>query len=186
MTSRSTLNREADLAVIETMGIRYEILDDAYEAQLAVAVNYMQETGRPFALVVKKGRLTLIRFLRLDKPFRISREEALEAVIASVEPDAFLVSTTGKTSREIFEIRERRGKAMTGFFDGCQWGTLFHCAGMSLGSDKTIYCIDGDGSFLMHMGAAGIMAQYAKSNLKYILINNGAIRVCRRAADDLS
>lgn len=164
------------LPLLETMGIRYEILDDAYEAQLAVAVNYMQETGRPFALVVKKGTFDAYPLPAADKPFRISREEALEAVIASVEPDAFLVSTTGKTSREIFEIRERRGEGHARDFltVGSMGHTSSIALGMSLGSDKTIYCIDGDGSFLMHMGAAGIMAQYAKSNLKYILINNGA------------
>ena len=46
--------------------------------------------------------------------------------------------------------------------------------GMSLGTDKNIYCIDGDGSFLMHMGSLAIIGQNANDNFKYILINNGA------------
>jgi len=46
--------------------------------------------------------------------------------------------------------------------------------GMALGTDRRVYCIDGDGAFIMHMGAAAITAQQAAENFRYVLINNGA------------
>lgn len=164
------------LPLLETMGIRYELLEEDYEPQIARAAAYMQETGRPFALVVKKGSFDSYKLPAAEPKFQISRETALETIIANIEPDSFIVSTTGKTSREIFEIRERRGEGHSRDFltVGSMGHTSSIALGMSLGSQQQIYCIDGDGSFLMHMGAAGIMAQNAKSNLKYIVINNGA------------
>ena len=164
------------LPLLETMGIQYEILEDDYQPQLERAAAYMKETGCPYALVVKKGAFDSYKLAAAEPQFQISRETALETIINDIEPDSFIVSTTGKTSREIFEIRERRGEGHARDFltVGSMGHTSSIALGMSLGSNQTIYCIDGDGSFLMHMGAAGIMAQNAKSNLKYIVINNGA------------
>ena len=100
----------------------------------------------------------------------------MEEIIDTIGPADFIVSTTGKTSREVFEIRERRGEGHANDF--LTVGGMGHASsiamGMCLGTDRDVYCIDGDGAFLMHLGAIPVVAQHARENLRYILINNGA------------
>lgn len=36
-----------------------------------------------------------------------------------------------------------------------------------------VYCLDGDGSVLMHMGAMASIGQNGTSNLKHVIFNNG-------------
>jgi phosphonopyruvate decarboxylase len=164
------------LPLLECMGIDYQVLNDDYKAQLETALNYIREESKPYALVVQKGTFSDYKITKEAPRHTIKREEALEAAMGVIEDDAFIVSTTGKTSREIFEIRERWNQGHS--HDFLTVGSMGHTAsialGMSIGSDKNIYCIDGDGSFIMHMGGMGIAAANAGKNFKYILINNGA------------
>ena len=164
------------LALLEAMGIAYEILQDDYKPQIDRAVQYMREQSKPFAIVVRKGMFSPYKVAveKTDDP--LSREEALQCVLDCIPAEDFIVSTTGKTSREIFEIREARGQSHSGDFltVGGMGHTSSIALGMSLGTDRNVYCIDGDGSFIMHMGAFAINADKAGANFKYILNNNGA------------
>ncbi len=164
------------LALLDAMGIEYEILQDDYVPQLDRAVTYMRDNSQPFALVVRKGTFSEYKATKEDNGYPLSREEALACVMDNIGEDDFIVSTTGKTSREIFELREARGQGHAGDFltVGGMGHTSSIALGMSLGTDKNVYCIDGDGSFLMHMGAFAINANKAGANFKYILNNNGA------------
>jgi len=164
------------IPLLETMGINYQILDENYETQLNDCCSYMKKTGKPTALIVKKGSFFNYETEKAKEQFQLKREAALEIIIDNIEKDSFVVSTTGKTSREIFEIRERRREDHSRDFltVGSMGHTSSIALGMSIGTKKDIYCIDGDGSFIMHMGGLGIAAQNAQNNFKYILINNGA------------
>ena len=75
----------------------------------------------------------------------------------------------------IFEIREKNNQNHSNDF--LTVGSMGHASsiafGISLGTDKNIYCIDGDGAFLMHMGGLAVAVQNAKNNFRYIMINNG-------------
>jgi phosphonopyruvate decarboxylase len=106
----------------------------------------------------------------------MTREQALAILLDAVGPRAVLVSTTGKTSREIFELREGRGEGHERDF--LTVGSMGHTAsialGVALGTNRRVYCVDGDGSFLMHMGSLAVAAQHWPANLTYVLINNGA------------
>ena len=168
---------ELTLPLLDIMRIKYEILDDNYEEQVNRAIAYMVEHDRPYALVIKKGvfeNYTALKPLPIAE-YELTREDALEIVIDALRADDFVVSTTGKTSREIFEIRERRGEGHANDF--LTVGGMGHTAsiafGMALGSSANVYCIDGDGSFLMHMGSLGVIAQNIRPNFHYIIINNG-------------
>ena len=44
--------------------------------------------------------------------------------------------------------------------------------GYSLSSKYETICIDGDGSFLMHLGSIKTVATFANKNFKYLLLNN--------------
>ncbi len=164
------------LPLLETLGVEYQVLDGNFKEQIDSAYEYMRNTSKPYALVVKKGTFTPYKMKKQDNDYSMTREEALKEIIDNLGEDDFIVSTTGKTSREIFEIREtlHQGHGNDFLTVGSMGHTSSIALGMSLGTDKKVYCIDGDGSFLMHMGAAAIVANNQKDNLRYILINNGA------------
>ena len=167
---------ELTLPLLDTLGIKYFILNEDYEEQIKQCYDYIKQTEKPIALVVKKDT-----FSKYEKDFvsnnnnSLSREEALEIIINNLDNNDFIVSTTGKTSREIFEIREKNKTDHSKDFltVGSMGHTSSLALGISLNTDKNIYCIDGDGAFIMHMGGLAIAIQNAKDNFKYILINNG-------------
>ena len=164
------------LGLLDAMGIAYRVLDDDYEAHLNACSEYLNTEGKPIALIVRKDQFSPCKAPKAKARFTLTREQALEQILAAIEPDALVVSTTGKTSREIFEIRERRGQDHA--HDFLTVGSMGHTAsialGLSLGTDRPVYCVDGDGSFLMHMGGMAVAASVAGPNFHYILINNGA------------
>lgn len=163
--------------LLETMGIDYAVLDpESWQDQVRWAVEQLRTANRPVALVVRKGAFGKFAAQERATELTLSREQALETIIENIDPADFIVSTTGKTSREVFEIRERRGEGHA--HDFLTVGGMGHASsiamGMALGTDHRVYTIDGDGAFLMHMGAVAITAQQARDNFRYVLINNGA------------
>ncbi|MCK4903902.1 MAG: phosphonopyruvate decarboxylase, partial [Candidatus Marinimicrobia bacterium] len=104
-----------------------------------------------------------------------TREEALEILLKQIPDDAVIVSTTGKTSREIFEIREKNNEPH--FKDFLTVGSMGHCSSIALGialaqPKRKVICIDGDGAFLMHMGSLATIGKSQPSNFYHILMNN--------------
>ncbi len=163
-------------SLLDTMGICYEVLDDTYGEQLSRAFAYMAEYKKPYALVVKKGTFSSYAFKAASSDCVLTREGALQIILNNLGKNDVVVSTTGKTSREIFEIRERNGQGHAADF--LTVGSMGHTAsiayGVSLGTDKTVWCIDGDGSFLMHMGSMAVLGTRLRENFKYILNDNHA------------
>ena len=164
------------IELLETMGIKYIILSDDYEDKIYEAVKYMNIESKPVALLVKKGMFSSFELEKEKNHLKMSREEALEEIISKLNTDDIIVSTTGKTSREVFEIREKNNQ--THECDFLTVGSMGHTSsiamGISLFTDKNVYCIDGDGSMLMHLGSLGVAAKNVSKNFKYILINNGS------------
>ncbi len=167
---------ELTLPLLETLGIPYFMLDDGYELQIKKCYELIEETKKAVALVVRKD--SFFKYERKElyqNPFTLSREEILEVLVKNIDDNDFIVSTTGKTSREIFEIREKYH--MSHDNDFLTVGSMGHTSSLALGismfSDKNIYCVDGDGAFLMHMGGLAVAMQNVKDNFKYILLNNG-------------
>lgn len=163
--------------LLAAMGVPYEVLShDDWEGQLKRSIDQMEKESRPVALVIQKGLFASYPFTPEDNGAFMSREEALKVILSNLKDSDFVVSTTGKTSREIFEIREASGQKHSNDFltVGGMGHTSSIAFGMAIGSDKDVWCIDGDGSFLMHMGAFPVIAQNAPRNFKYILNNNGA------------
>lgn len=164
------------LPLLETMGIEYMILGKNYQEQIDRCYQYMKETNKPIALIIRKDSFTDYNITKEKNDYVLTREQSLDTIIEELNNDDFIVSTTGKTSREIFEIREKNKQGHSNDF--LTVGSMGHTAsiafGLCLNTDKNIYCIDGDGSFIMHMGGLAVIAQNPCDNFKYILINNGA------------
>ncbi len=164
-----------DVMDIENMVIDEETQIDEIQDQMATWKPLL-EKGKQVAFVVRKGALHYDSKPKYGNDFTINREEALRHIVkaAGEEP---IVSTTGKISRELFEIREANGQEHK--YDFLTVGSMGHCSSIALGvalqqPEKKIWCIDGDGAALMHMGAMAVIGANAPSNLVHIVINNGA------------
>lgn len=169
------------LPLLEAMDITTGILPEtdgeaAWEIRAMVA-NARRES-RPVALIVRKG--TFGKYALQNKasnPYRLSREQAMKAVVERLPADAAVVSTTGKLSRELFEYREARGDGHGRDF--LTVGSMGHASSIALGiaqarPERPVYCFDGDGAFIMHMGALTNIGRLAPRNFTHILFNNGA------------
>ncbi len=164
------------IPLLQSMGIDYEVLSDNYQDALTRAIDYMNKNNKPYALVIKKGLFSDYKIKLETSSYTMTREDALKAIIDSLSDEDIIVSTTGKTSREIFEIREanKQGHANDFLTVGSMGHTASIAYGVSIGTDKNVYCIDGDGSFIMHMGSLGVIAANMPNNFKYILNDNNA------------
>jgi phosphonopyruvate decarboxylase len=132
--------------------------------------------GKSIAFIVKKNALTYEKKPQYGNAYSLLREEAIEIIQAKAEKDA-IVSTTGKISRELFEIRERNGLPHNQDF--LTVGSMGHSSSIALGialsrPSDFVWCIDGDGAVLMHMGAMAVIGSYSPKNLIHILLNNEA------------
>ena len=164
------------LPLLEVLGITYCIVDDNYKETITYCYEYMKRTRKQVALVIRKDTFsTYISDSKEGSNLELSREAVLENIITNLTDDDFIISTTGKTSRELFELREKY--IMGHSNDFLTVGSMGHASSLALGislfSDKNVICIDGDGAFIMHMGGLGVNVQNANANFKYILINNG-------------
>jgi phosphonopyruvate decarboxylase len=137
----------------------------------------MGETDAPVALLVRKDAFAKYKSNRVREPFsRMGREEAMGHLLDLSGPDDLVVSTTGKASRELFELRGRRGQAQRDFLTvGGMGHTASIALGVALGNPaRRVLCLDGDGSLLMHMGSTAIIGSVKPANLLHVVLNNAA------------
>lgn len=164
------------LPLLETLGVKALIVEEDYTKAIDEAISFMKKTSKSVALVIRKDTFSKVSSVKNINNYEMSRECALEAILGLTSNKDVIVSTTGKTSREVFEIREKEGNSHNQDF--LTVGSMGHTGsialGISLNNKKTVYCIDGDGSMLMHLGGQGVAIQNAPKNFKYIVINNGA------------
>jgi phosphonopyruvate decarboxylase len=169
------------LPMLEAMEIPYAILGPDVEhadALVADALAYVRTASAPFALVIKKGTFKPCTTSRMDPhEFLLSREEAIQQVLEVLDKNDMVVATTGMPSREVYECRAHTGEGHQRDF--LTVGGMGHASQIALGlalhkPERRIYCLDGDGAVLMHMGALAINGTCKARNLKHIILNNGA------------
>lgn len=168
------------LALLDAMDIKYEIIDEKsdFKSIIELSVEYARKFSRPTALVVRKNSFEPYKLKTLQEDsYPLTREEALKICLEQIPKDAFIVSTTGMLSRELFELREMKNQNHN--FDFLTVGSMGHAVQIALAvaiskPEKEIYCFDGDGAALMHMGNYAITGNLSPKNLKIIIFNNGA------------
>ena len=169
------------LPLLDTMGINYQVLsqdESVAEIQIAEAVAYMKQTNEVYALVVEKNTFdTYTLQNKVENALTLSREEAIQTVAAALGPKDCIVSTTGMISRELFEYRTAMGQSHERDF--LTVGSMGHASQIALGialekPDRHVWCFDGDGAVIMHMGSMAITASKAPVNFIHVLFNNGA------------
>ena len=167
--------------LLNVMGINYAILpkDEAEAAkQIKIAVDYMKATNECYALVIEKDTFDVYKLQNVEKNnLTMSREEAIQKVAACIEETACIVSTTGMISRELFEARTAWNQGHERDF--LTVGSMGHASQIALGIalqklERKVYCFDGDGASLMHMGNMAITASMKCKNYVHVVFNNGA------------
>ena len=167
--------------LLEAIEVPYAVVDadtDDHDAVIARLVGGMADDPRPRALLIRKG--TFAAYAPPAPPAterELTRTDALEELLASLASDDLVVSTTGMTSREVFDSRERHGEGHERDF--LTVGSMGHCSQIALGlaqhrPDRSVVCLDGDGAVLMHMGGLAIIGSQKPDNLLHVVINNGA------------
>ena len=163
---------------LDLLEIPYWVLDSEskFENTVDIALEKMKSSNRVVALLVKKGTFQKFKgnyHTLIDS--ELSREDALRKIL-DLSGDALVVSTTGKTSREVFELRQERHETQRDFLTV---GAMGHTSSIALGvaigaSNQKVVCLDGDGSVLMHLGALPIIGAAKPKNFIHVLLNNGA------------
>lgn len=167
--------------LLNVMGVNYEVLskeEDKAEKQIAKAIKALQNR-EVFALVIEKDTFEDYKLVNNQSPLtlNLSREEAIQTVAAALGEKDCIVSTTGMISRELFEYRAALNQSHERDF--LTVGSMGHASQIALGiamakPDRNIWCFDGDGAAIMHMGSMAIVAQKAPSNYVHVVFNNGA------------
>ena len=169
------------LPLLETMGIPYQVLDkDEAQAatQIQTAVDFMNKNGEVYALVIEKDTFeayTLQNVVQND--LSMTREEAIQTVAAALDEKDVIVSTTGMISRELFEYRTAMNEGHERDF--LTVGSMGHASQIALGialeqPQRKVWCFDGDGASIMHMGSMAIVASKHPQNYIHVVFNNGA------------
>ena len=167
---------EVTLALLDAMRIPYVVLQS--EDQIAPMVQQAISEKRPTAVVIRKGTFGKYQLKNVStNNCQLCREEALKLVVDHLHETDVVVSTTGKLSRELFEYREACCQGHG--HDFLTVGSMGHSSSIALGialekPAHRVFCFDGDGAFIMHTGALGIVASMQPANFYHILFNNGA------------
>jgi phosphonopyruvate decarboxylase len=169
-------------ALLDAIELPWSVLPrdpGAAEVTMSEAVKVAVDRSTPYVVLVEKGTFTDANVLvpsTSGADELASREDALIATADAVGQDAIIVSTTGMLSRELFEYRERAGQP--GDRDFLTVGGMGHASSIALGvamqeSGREVWCFDGDGALLMHLGSLAVIADHAPPNYFHVVFNNG-------------
>ena len=155
-----------------------EMSDNQAYVIIKKVIDYIKKNNSPCALVVRKGSFKnyFLKKKSTDK-FLLNREQSIKIMVDELDKDDIVVATTGVTSRELFEYREELGDGHERDF--LTVGGMGHASQIALGiamskPNKRVFCFDGDGAMLMHLGSLAIIASKGCKNFKHIILNNGA------------
>lgn len=172
---------EVTLDLLQAMKVPFTVIskeESEAKEQIEKAISNIKLNNEPHALVIKKGTFEKYTIKEnIESSYELSREKAIEQIVNLLEGNEIIVSTTGKTSRELFEIREALGHSHNSDF--LTVGSMGHASQIALGiaiakPNRKVICLDGDGALLMHAGSLAINGAIAPNNLIHIVINNGA------------
>jgi len=166
--------------LLNVMGVNYEVLskeEDKAAKQIEKAAKALANK-EVFALVIEKDTFEDYKLQNVEvNDLTMSREEAIQTVAAALGEKDCIVSTTGMISRELFEYRVAMNQSHERDF--LTVGSMGHASQIALGiamakPDRKVWCFDGDGAAIMHMGSMAIVANKAPKNLVHVVFNNGA------------
>ena len=171
---------EVTIKLLEDMDIRsFVIGKETTDEEVSAKMDEFRSilaTGKDVAFVIRKGALTDAPKVDYKNKNTMLREEIIQHIVAASGSDP-IISTTGKASRELFETRAAKDQSHK--YDFLTVGSMGHSSSIALGvainkPEQRIWCVDGDGAVLMHMGSMAVIGANKPQNLIHVVINNGA------------
>lgn len=167
-------------ALLEALEVPYRILDGDSDCEAVVNEIWAEMMGKsmPAALLVKGGTFSKApqasSVTQAVATGTMKREAAIARMLDVLGSEDCVLATTGKTGRELFELRVARGEEQRDFL---AVGGMGHCSSVALGAalalpHKRFICLDGDGALLMHMGAMAVAGSRKPKNFIHVLLNN--------------
>ena len=175
------LQGEITPEIFDVMHIPYTVLEDSdeeFENTIEKAIRYCKETRQPYGLIAPKGVMAASeKPNNVDDAYPMSREEAIEVVLDHMPSDTIYSATTGRATRELFFLREKRGERKNKDF--LNVGSMGHASSVALGialekKDRKVVVLDGDSATIMHLGCMTMVSKLDAPNFMHIVLNNGA------------
>ncbi|MDH3903460.1 MAG: phosphonopyruvate decarboxylase [Xanthomonadales bacterium] len=178
--------------LLETMQIPWSWFPERQEDvenTLQVAVKHMVSTGRPYALIMKKGMVAPYPLKPAKAPAKAAgrneskpglsgadkpaRHDVLKQLVADSDTSGtVLIASTGFNGRELYAIEDRPNQMYMVGSMGC---AASFGLGLSLvRPDKKVIVVDGDGAVLMRMGNMASVGAYGGDNFYHLLLDNNA------------
>ncbi len=175
------LQGEITTSLLDILHIPYTVLEDddaKFAETVEKAVNYCQEERGVYAFVAPKGIMAdPDKPNNVDDKYPMSREEAIEVILDHMPENTIYSATTGRATRELFFLREKRNE--TKAHDFLNVGSMGHASSVALGialskPDRKVVALDGDSAAIMHMGAMTMVSKVSAPNFLHVVLNNGA------------
>ena len=175
------LQGEITESILDILHIPYTVLSDddiRFAEAVKKAVRYCEEKRGAYAFIVPKGVMAdPDKPNNMDAVYPMSREEAIEVILDHMPSDTIYSATTGRATRELFFLRERRNE--TKDHDFLNVGSMGHASSVALGialekQDRHVVVLDGDAAAIMHMGAMTMISKVKAPNFLHVVLNNGA------------
>ena len=173
---------ELTIKLLDLMEIPFYIAednDDLLEKHAKQLIEQAQRERRVVAIIARKGVFAAEKksTAPVENGYPLFREEAIEAVLDAMPNDTIYVATTGRATRELYFLRERRGEGH--HCDFLNVGSMGHASSVALGlalenKNRKVVCFDGDSALLMHMGALSMVSNLDVPNFLHVVLNNGA------------
>ena len=165
-------------SILKLLNIKYTIIRDnndlkKFDKQIKIA----KKKNTIVACLIEQGTLEKVKKINSKKDFyKLDKETFLKTLLQTLGENTKIISSTGYNSRELMYLRDKYKikKSSDFYMVGGMGHTSSVALGYSLSSKKKTICIDGDGSFLMHLGSIKTVGTFANKNLKYVLLNNNS------------
>ena len=164
---------------LKILDIDYFVIDENTDEKscLEKVIKRINKNSSPVAILVRENTFKKYKLKNKQKTiYKLKREEAIEEIINLSNDSDIFISTTGKTSRELYEIRKNKGDVQKDFLTV---GSMGHVSSIALGvaiglKKQRVICLDGDGSLIMHLGSLPIIGAISPKNLIHVILNNCA------------
>ena len=166
-------------SILKLLNIKFLVLNKSSDLKkIKNLINYSKDKKKPIAFLIKNNVLSFKKNYQNDKKKNnyLTRKKVINELLSHIPKKTKIISTTGFTSRELFQIRKdkkyKNGKDL--YMVGGMGHASMMTLGYSLSSNNQTICLDGDGSLIMHMGSLISTGIKSKKNFKHILLNNGS------------
>jgi phosphonopyruvate decarboxylase len=105
-----------------------------------------------------------------------TRHAALSGLLARIAPEDAVVASTGYIARDLHDQLLGSGRGVRQAF--LCVGAMGHASQIACGvalarPERRVWCLDGDGAMLMHLGGLATIGSVAPRNLVHAAIDNG-------------